>query len=827
MEKNMQRQESRVILLGKALTLSGSHFRRETGISKGGRPLISLGYFDSLQIILLEKNDWLQELWEKGIAWSGDASLETYYHPIYITALPCERAEDCFWNIETQFTFVTLLHYAADLTLPKGKPFALVSQRVKELTSPPGQWKKDGVRRDVYAACYRSLHLSDMVVIWKSDSLMDLLKNLHELYRDSRIGDLRTACSFHFPQGEEASHFGEDVIPYVRMSFCVRDSAAVGGFTKRIREPCPWWPEQGGYFTTGIRDLEVVKEELAVKDFLKCVGLWSQAGEVNDWYQKAFYESSTHLGVWDEQGDAEQLPSPEGKNPLTETCKKLFDEFQLLRKQMQENGGAVGLSWIRAVSSQLSVLVDMSQICVLDGFCYLILDGAQTFLHMVRPYLEENRRIPSCLLERIQRFVRGWGTLLDQAVRVDGQFVPSPGFSPVLYDIPVELLEFYDAFAFRCMTFLQSPEEEAARHRYALFMIPKLCRRTKVQSIFHAPPPSDRLLYVDIPLDILFAPMQVLPQICHELSHYCGEDIRQREFRASAIITACAHMIAWQFHLGNLDTVLLIREDLKRRVKLEQCTYMYQLRRALLEFFTQLFQHYEWIQPWQDSYSRNQGLESGDGTGSIWCRENTLQNRSLLFGRNAAAIDFGKDLREIFYLFEEGYADISMMFLLSLSREEYLSLYQQELRCLEETGRDAEQPNDSGCKDVYTKFVLRATLVLSAIGCPAREQIGLSPRLEEFSRCVADVERALERAAPLPSFIKGHKEMTQDCLPVDLLLDIRDYLQQCWQKMQSTFDGKEELKRLRHVFGEVARKHHIGCEGYYETLACYEKFLQR
>lgn len=827
MEKNIQRQESRVILLGKALTLSGSHFQMESGILKGGRPLISLGYFDSLQIIPLTKNDWLQELWETGIAWSGEASLETYYHPIYITTLPCERVEDCFWEIKTQFTFVTLLHYAADFTLPKGEAFSLIFQRIKELTSPPGQWKKDRVSRDVYAACYRSLHLSDMVVIWKSDSLMDLLKRLHELYRDPRIGDLRTACSFCFPQGEGASHFGEDKIPYVRMSFCVRNSAAVDEFTQRIRKTCPWWPEQGGYFTTGIRDLEVAKENLAVNDFLTCIGLWSQAGEVNDWYQKAFYESSTHLGVWDGREDEDPLPSLCEKSPLTRTCEKMFDEFQFVRRQLRKKEGALELSWIRAVSSQLSVLVDMSQICVLDGFCYLILDGAQTFLQMVRPYLEENRQIPSRLLERIQRFVRGWGILLDQAVRVDGQFVPSPGFSPVLYDIPVELLEFYDAFAFRCMTLLQSPEEETARHRYALFMIPKLCRRTKVQNIFHDLPPSDRLLYVDIPLDILFAPMQVLPQICHELSHYCGEDIRQREFRSNAIITACAHMIAWHFHLGNLDTVLQIRENLKRVVKPEQCTYMFQLRKALLEYFTQLFQHYEWIQFWQETYLQTQQLESGDGKESFWRRENTLQNRNLLFGRNAAAIDFGRDLQEIFYLFEEGYADISMMFLLSLSREEYLSLYQQELRCLEETGEDAEQPNGSGCKDVYTKFVLRATLVLSAIGCPAREQIGLSPRLEEFSRCVEDVERALERAAPLSSFIKGHKEMTQDCLPVDLLLDIRDYLQQCWQKMQSTFDGKEELRQLQHIFGEVARKHHIGCEGYYETLACYEKFLQR
>lgn len=827
MEKNMQGQESRVILLGKALTLSESHFRRENGIPQGGRPLISLGYFDSLQIVPLTEDDWLQELWRKGIEWSGSASLETHYHSIYITALPCERVEDCFWDIETQFTFVTLLHYAPEPALSKGKKFADVSQCIKAFTAPPSRWKRGITCRDVYTACYRSLHLSDMVVIWKSDSLVDLLERLHQLYRDHRIGDLRTVCSFRFSPAGETLPFAEDEIPYAMVSFCVKDSAAVDEFTRQIRDKrCTWWPERGGYFTTGTRDLEVVLRNVTVGQFMKCVTLWFQNPEVNEWYQKAFYESSTHLGLWDGQEDAGRSSSGGKSSPLTETCEKMFKEFQSLREQLRERKEAVELSWTRGVSSQLSALVDMSRICVLDGFCYLILDGAQTFLQLVRPYLEENRRIPSCLLERIQRFVRGWGMLLDQAVRVDGQFIPSPGFSPVLYDIPVEFLEFYNAFAFRCMTLLQSPEEEEARHRYALFLIPKLCRRTKVQNIFHDPPPSDRLLYVDIPLDILYAPMQVLPQICHELSHYCGEDLRQREFRATAIFTACAHMIAWHFHLGNLDAVRQIREDLKRFVPPEPRIYKVHLQAVLQEFITQLFQHYEWIQPWQEAYQLGREWKSEEEKIG-WSRENTFQNRNLFFGRNEAVIDFGKDLQDIFYLFEEGYADVSMMFLLSLSREEYLSLYQQELSCLEETGEDAEQPESGGRKAVYTRFVLRATLVLSATGCSAGELVNPSPQLEEFSRCVVDVERALEQDAPLLSFIKDHKKMMQNCLPVDLLLDIRDYLEQCWQEMRSTFAGKEELEQLQHVFGEVAREQHIGCEGYYETLNRYEQFLQQ
>lgn len=826
MTKDYGGQDSRVILLGKALTLSKEHFRSVNPASKE-TPLISLGYFDSLQIVPLKEDDWLQELWRKGIAWSGEVSLETHYHPICVTASPCEEGANLFWNIETQFTFVTLLHYAAEVMLPKGKPFASVAQRIRELTSPPEQWEKRVIRRNVYAACYRSLHLSDMVVIWKSDSLIDLLECLHHLYRDPRIGDLRTACSFHFPQGEGTVHFGNDEIPYVRMSFYVRDSAAVDEFTWRVRNICPWWPEQGGYFTTGTRDLEVTKANLTVGDFLKCVGLWFRPGEVSDWYQKAFYESSTRLGLWDGQEDTGRSSSG-GKSPLTESCEKLFKEFQSLREQLQKREGTVELSWTRAVSSQLSALVDMSRICVLDGFCYLILDGVRTFLQLIRPYLEEDSHIPSRLLERIQRFVRGWGMLLDQAVLVDGQFIPSPGFSPVLYDIPVELLEFYNAFAFRCMTLLQSTEKEKDRQHYALFLFPKLCRRTKVQNTFRSPPPSDRLLYVDIPLDILYSPMQVFPQLCHELSHYCGENFRQREFRADSILTACAHMIAWHFRLGNLDAAQLIRQDLDCFVPKGCRTYKEQLRTALQEYLTQLFQHYDWVRPWQEAYLRGQNWESESGEGAHWSRESTFHIRNIFYSRSGITDDINWDLQDIFYFFEEGYADVSMMFLLNLSWEEYLSLYRQELNWLENTGVDEELPTENGCASTYARFVQRAALVLSATQCPPPGDLAaLPPELREFSHCITDLEKKLREGGSLLSFGKAHPRIEKNCFPVDLLLDIRDYLEVCWQEMQSSSIDQEEMEELHHVFGEVARKHHIGCEGYYETLDRYERFLRK
>lgn len=833
---NSSAQDSRVILLGKALTLSKRHFQRQK--SDCDPPLLSLGFFDSLQIIPLTEVDWLQGLWKESIKLSGDTVSESYYHPLYVVAPPYEKVPDSFWEIRTQFLFVTLVHFSVESDLTKMEQFSRVSEFIRSITFSPDELAKDSVCSEVCAACYQSLNLSDMIVIWKSNSLLTLMNRLYQLYKNSDIGDLRTICSFPFPQKFPLIS-EEEKIPYVSFSFGVRNSGAVAEFTQLVRKKCPWWPEQGGYFTTGARDLDIVFLNLSTHCFLDVVSLWFHDPEINAYFQKAFYESSTHLGIWNDtpQEPSGKLSALEGSiwespeenasflkdTQLTKTCVKLFDDFQILRKicrQFKRKETSIELSWCKAVSSQLNALVDMSRICVLDGFCYLILDGADTFLQLVRPYLEENRKLPADLVARIQRFVRGWGTLLDQAVRVDGQFIQNPGFSPVLYDIPVELLEFYIAFASRCMSLLQSLDPEEKRHHYALFLLPKLCRRTKVQNIFHNPPPSDRLLYVDIPLDILYSPMQVLPQLSHEISHFCGEDFRQRNRRAQLIILACAHLAAWHFRLGNRDTVKQIYRDISAEIPQEGRSYKQDLLANVQDFFVHLPQRYELLQKWQETYLCNIDWRS-EKEKVKWKHDNTYHIRNICFGRNAVLWDIGQDIRRIFKLFEEGYADISMIFLLSLSWEEYISLYEQEFCWPEESVFSGNGRNSS-----YAEFVQRAALVLLATGCPAPASFSgtsLPTDLKPFSQHISSLCDVLREESSALSFAKAYPQMSQNCFPVDLLLDIKDYLEECYQKMLTSAVNKKETKDIRYVFQEVARKHRVGCDGYYETLMRYEK----
>lgn len=817
------KREKRVILLGKALTLNRNHYHREENHRS---PLVSLGYFDSIDIRPLpqgeEQEGWLKTLWECSVSISANRDADAYYHPLYIIAPPNQEVPPSFWEKKSKFLFITLVHFTFahaknDLDKQDEDLFTTVSKEISEIVA--GFNAEEGHEaKQIRAFCYQSMDLSDMVVVWKADSMVSLLSCLSQLYLCENIGDLHSICSFSFPTAPTDDL--DEKIPYVSFRFSTRDTSAANHFDKLLHEKWPKWPASGGYFTTGTEDIDITFNDLPVSKFLELVYLWFEDKDINELFRKAFYKSSTHLGVLTR---GEGAGSPESlSNPLISRCEQLFKEFQDLRMPPSNETGRAetktDLSWCKSVSSHLSALVDMSRICVLDGFCYLILDGVATFCDMVKPYLCENRSMPPDLLERVQRFVRGWGILVDQAVRADGQFIQSPGFSPTLYDIPVSLLEFYLAFTTQFIDMVQSSEDPGKKHHYALFLLPKLCRRTKVRDIFRDPPPHDRLLYVDIPLDFLYDPRQILLQLCHEASHYCGEAIRCREMRIVHFVLACAYLIAWNFRLWNESAIKQIRQDLLNNIPVgDDRNYLKNLTSQVRACVCQLIQNESVFREWQNSYLSSAGLSPFEE--EEWMEDNLNLQRALVYGRSLVLEELNRDIARISWLFEEGYADISMIFLLAPTWEEYLTLYQQELEWMSDPAELGE-----GHGSQYAEVVQRAAIVLWAVRLrPKQVSFSGDGGLNHFSMDVSELYDILEAAqspsAPLPD------NLNEEFFPVELLCTIARYLRKCCQAMERAPVDQEKNTFLKRTFDQVARKNSIGCEEFRRSLLNYEKKL--
>lgn len=820
----MDKNENRVILLGKALILNDHHYKTAS-INGINSPLVSLGYFDTLQIYPLPKDstsdNWLQDLWEHSIKLSGEQMSDVYYHPLYITLSPDRSIPNGFWDYDTQFMFVTLLHFSLDQEPPNEDTdrFAIISNKIASFV--------ENSTPEVFAACYQSINLSDMVVIWKSDSLLAIMEKLNLLYQYNEIGDLRTTCSFplsenHSPQMEA------ECIPYVSFRFGVSSAKEAFRFDDLMHARCDWWPTKpGGYFTTGAEDLNYIFLNLPTSKFLDTMSLWFGDQDINACFQRAFYESYTHLGISNQQlpsaneglvletGTANSKLATKGgpefssgniNTLLAEKCVQLFEEFQRLRALK------VGElhSWYKPVSSQLSALVNMSRICVLDGFCYLILDGVSVFCKKISPYFTGEQQASLDMLGRIQHFIRGWGTLVDQALRVDGQFMQSPGFSPLLYDIPVNLLEFYLAFTKRGMNLMQSPEAEANRHYYALFLLPKLCRRTKVQDIFQDPPPEDRLLYVDVPLDYIYNPQQILLQLFHEVAHYCGEEFRCRERRANYFASACAHLIIWYFELESKDTLILIYNDILAGIPEDCRLYMEYYIPVIRKQILTLLNSFDTFQKWQDTFLKDKKYSESER--KAWLRKNTENYHMILLNRVHDLDDLSDDIERIRQFFEECYADVSMLFLLSPTWEEYLSVYRQELLWMQE----------GDYRSQYAELVQRAAIVLLAVDrIPDANQYKDDPIMKQFAANIC----ALYDSSRDNLVMEFEEPVQIGYMPLDLLNDILSYLRECWEKMAQFGDANDELDNLQKIYNKVVREHCIGCEGYRQTLTWYERRL--
>lgn len=558
-EKTNRFKDKRCVQLKKAFSLEARFLNQDGDNSK-----MSLGYFDSIEIAQFpqEDGDWLETAWKSSIQLSGQATTNIYEHSLYITAqgdAQWKKKIDAFWGWNKPFQMITFVHFVTHSGTPRDF-FTEVEQETEKIIS-------SHIRKEVNVVCYHSIDVSDMILIWKSDYLVETLKCLREIYLLDQIGDLHTICSF--TPNSIVSTKQDEEIPYVSFRFGVKDAKYAQDFFAQIKENqvFEFMKNAEPYITTGTEDIDVMLKNVKVSDFLLLMKMISEDSSINNVFCNAFSESATHLGIPDSvpKKPREIIVSHE----LTERCELLLRYFQEVRKTVNPHETEPMYSWVKLVSIQLNALVSMSRLCVLDRFCYLIMDSVQAFCEIFDQSLERNEKMTSERLRKIQKFVRSWGVLMDQAVRADGQFTQDTGVNPVIYEIPVSLLEFYIAFTRRCMRLLQMSDGEETKD-HGLFLMPNLCRRTKVEDVFDNPPPAKRLLYVDIPLDYLYSTRQVFYQLCHEISHFCGEKPRSRTVRANTFIMNCAQLIVNALHIESRRMVFTVYNELHVALDPEQ-----------------------------------------------------------------------------------------------------------------------------------------------------------------------------------------------------------------------------------------------------------------
>lgn len=703
-----------------------------------------LGYFDTLEIYIphqREKDSWLNSMFIHNVELSKHLDGDFYYHPLHLFDMAPENAE-VFLNSKGDtgtkpYLFVTLVQSATRPPYRKPAYSQELQQTIQKVT-----------RNNKHVECMfcRSLELSDLVVLMRSDSLFRLTELLHEIYLLPDIGDMSTFAAIDqdyllhdFTPGKNT---GQGKL-HVEMKCVVRRTRGIKQYLDFIEEHFG-----SAYFITGVEDLHIQWSCISEDTFLEFLQTIFCNDQINKLFCGTFSECITQIGIPEksslansEMDDCTQ-DEPE-ETLLTKTCVNLLAEFQHTRERRQYAWCSADHAWLKSAHSLYNAMTDMSRNWVLDGFCYLILGSAIRFCQDV----EEKVSLPSGLrqdnqLERIdekylsgiQRFVRGWGVLMEQATRTDGRFIQMPGFSPALCEIPARLLEFYLAFTQRCAKMLCMQDDQEGD--IALLLVPKICRRMKVESIFDDIRNIDHLLYVDIPLETLYSPTKVLCCLNHELAHFVGEQWRNRDCRSNEIIYVTAYELASSLRMLSPGAVTNWYTHLRGEISPEDGNYSKTLAVYLKGVSRGLLaddERYNCIrEAFLDEIQQRWTLSEL----SMWEIKN-VRARERLISNNE---EFKKRIDGIIYLFRESYADLCMINLLHPRRCSYLALAEEELSWLSRRVGLEKLEQDSQ----YTIIVERWAVLLGM------EEIWLGDDGEYES---VDVWLAAKKSAPSVSML--------------------------------------------------------------------------
>lgn len=776
----MKQMEHLVLRFGKALTQEPSALETEPG----NAPLwIALGYLDTLQIYPLSSGEthWLERAYQNNVQETMRNDGRFYLHPIHVSRVPSEdESETDFLSVPSPYLFVTLL---------QGKPFHQKPEdlrvRVKEyLRLKLGDQSQTA--SPLYFRIYHSITLSDLVVLWKCSSIRVILDAVQCLYCAPMVGDLHTIPTIladSIREKEDAPRIEKEELPLTMGRYVVRSAGLASSFFAKFP-----LPGDQPLFTTGIEDLTWAQKHWTTLELRRLLCSRLEDKEYREQFQQAFLCCETHLGTSMQPAASEHR----AESPLTQRCQHLMWDFQKLVKT-RNWGGDLDTPWLKTTGELLNALLDLSRNTVADGFCYLMLDAVSLFCSKLKD--EECRVMSSQRLQGVMRFLRGWESLMDKVLRTDGRFSQQPGFSPALCDIPSSLLEFYLAFTTQAGQVMQIGSEPS--RKFSLMLAPKLCRRIKVEKVFDEEPPCDRLLYVDIPIAMLYQPFQVLCHLTHEISHFSGDDWRLRRLRSQKYLAICARELGAELMMVQPETLSQIQQDLSTP-ELQRLEYLDTLERETIRHTGRLLLDATVVQNWMDLEFRRYVPEHWGGP--LQCQLKLQEIKSAIHRRSKKPQALFYQVMEDFkYLFKECYADEAAIFTLELSPEEYLWLNSREDQLFERSYEKGPS---------YYRSVERWTIILNICFPGQLYQIFAHPP-EELRSFVEDIHQCFCFFYTDDQMTEQEANMiTTNYHKIESIRLLTEYLRSCYAQMKSSASDAQikSLDKLRSAFRALARE---------------------
>lgn len=739
-----------VALLEKIEELKAGCFEASRAPVQGGKRWITLGHFDGMCTYELETEN--KNLFQ-AIQQNNKKIAQLQQHSRYLYPLYMISSEDAqhFWENLRPFFSVVKIHFAESVNSD-----ASYEQLLEKLPEHSAQYGC------IYHA-FRTIELSDMILAVSADKLSALLEFALTLRVYSCVGKVYTyACvDYELVKGGDWQPDSEDQVDLFSMRFSVTDfeqaKDSIAGLERALNQ-------EQAFSVCGVDDIVVNWRELKVDSILHLYRAWFfTQDQVAGLVGQCFAEITTRVGIsLDKVGEVECSGSDFASNQdlLKENCEDLSIRCGSIRVQANQQGFAY--NWIDPLSALTNTLVRISKTSVLDEFVYIMYNGVDAFLKNVKYQTEYFCGVNTA---QCQDFVENLAHLMEHIMRIEGQLTHNPQMRPILYDIPVAMLEYVLSFLKQVSEILQT-EDASNKKDICFLLVPRLCERIEAQGLFPAVPNSlPGLILVIIPLQMLYDSRAIQQELTHEVSHFVGEVYRNRTDRMKKYIQATAALMSRVF-FGDLHPALLraIQDELQEKMKDLDEPNIIDMVKGVMEWVRGISEE-------PDKYVEFVKRVLSENMGYVPLKLNAADT----FITGEKILKFQALLEDLSILFREIYADICMLYLLPISNEEYVASLMKDLL----SEKDEK-------KRRYEQVAIRIYVGLKSAGRP----IPLSYILKNSEELGKEVEA-------IDACIRDEREMKKRLIPITSVRFLFRYAEHCFEQLRKKPQpGLEEIRGM-------------------------------
>lgn len=801
-----------------------------TAVFKRPNEWLVLGHFDTLSIeqLPLLHDSPLRTIWGDIQAKRSIEEKDTaYFHPTYLVSEETDYFPG-FLGEDRPFLFFTRIHSNAMEDVDIGSLQDELEAIFEKYPDVPHFYSK-------------TLELSDLVLLSKSNSIERLLSVLEELSNSPAIGDIYSYCCVSqaaLSENRDAQCIdSSDNIGLVSLRFAVRDSLAAA--RKQVKK----WVDKRDhkcFFVTGTEDVNLFLNDVSSSELvllLKDIIMDSSNGEI--W--EHFDDMTTRLGI-------PILDSlPDDSDRVNNPPPRISNSYQELYDQLMNHTELSAANWFQPLLQMLNTLTAVGENCVLNQLCYVLLDGLQGLMAKFRErspisslsgtqgFVEGMEKSSISSLSDTQGFVSGMVYLAEHMTRMESQLIHHPETRPLLFHIPASIMELDLAFVDLCADYLQIADSKK-RHFY-FSIIPALQSTVNIKNLVYQERDQAYLLYVGIPLDCCYDPGFIVRVLVHEIAHFSGETARFRETRKDGMIGCCAYMLCQLLEIGHYKKAgtrrlaLKLKEIIEKREpsKEQPLLIMENLMPVLQEACRAVFLDQQFIYRLLTLAAQD---DDGSGAPRIQRLEGYVQNYKCLLsvGGIQAVTDA---LMELETLYRECYADIAMIQLLDMDAETYFRLIQRSYDVLNQSSPKGalERKNWEGTKRFREAVVVqRAGLVAAA---SFSEDAGrMQSSAGSLGRKIALYLREFQRSGERDMRNVDHNmssDSDKSCfLDFKVADEIYKYLCKCCEEMLEIGKQHYEAKRhIRDIYDTFAVREQYMSPTQVESISAFRKKLLR